>query len=434
MIRKAAIFVALIATCVASGLFASGSTESASQGSSQPVTLTVWDFKYGEAAEGQSQKPMKEMDALFMKNNPNVTINHVAQPLEPQYYQIIQAAASAGKGPDVAMFHPGTRANQFDDILVDLGPYIQDVKGQFTTASIAASSNNGKVKLLPVTMQGFGFYYNKDYFKKAGLDPEKAPKSSADFLAAAEKLKAAGFVPVTVGQTYTIDFMLRAFVANDFGPNVTGLKNGSAKFTDPLFRENIEFIKTLIDKGYLEKAGYSRPYFMDGIDKFAAGGGGIFMGLLSDVGNWKVFSDKLGADNVGYFPTVNFPDSKYKDLQVAQPAGIGYGVLTWSKNPQIAADFVKFYTTGEAAKIYASGTGAMSPLTASTGLETSYPSLKVIQGYLKNTAVDYLSGVFSNYGGYEDDSNRLLDQVFVTNQLSVDDFITQYQNLLKGKE
>lgn len=429
MIRRSILCLLLSVVFVAAGLFANGTSET----SSRNVTLTVWDFKYSEAQAGGAQKPMKEMDALFMQKNPNITISHVAQPLEPQYYQIIQATAAAGKGPDVVMFHPGTRAYQFDDVLVDLTPYIQDVKDQYTAASLVACSKDGKVKVLPMTMQGFGFYYNKDYFRKAGLDPAVAPRTSAQFLAACEKLKAAGIVPVTVGQTYTLDFALRCFVANDFGPNVTGLKDGSAKFTDPLFRENVQFIKTLIDKGYLEKDGYSRPYFMDGIDKFAAGGGAIFVGLLSDVGNWKVFSDKLGAGNIGYFPTVNFPDSRYRDLQVAQPAGIGYSVMTWSKNQEAAANFVKFYTTGEAAKIYASDTGAMSPLTASTGLEATYPALKIIQGYLKNTAVDYLSGVFTNYGGYEDDSNRLLDQVFVTGQLSVDEFITQYQNLIAGK-
>ena len=78
-------------------------------------------------------------------------------------------------------------------------------------------------------------------------------------------------------------------------------------------------------------------------------------------------------------------------------------------------------------------TGAMSPLTASTGLEASFPALKVIQGYLRNTAKDYISGVFKDYGGYEDDSNRLMDQLFVTGQVSVDDFISQYQNLITGK-
>ena len=36
------------------------------------------------------------------------------------------------------------------------------------------------------------FYVNKDAFKKAGLDPDKAPKTWKEFLAAADKLKAVG--------------------------------------------------------------------------------------------------------------------------------------------------------------------------------------------------------------------------------------------------
>jgi ABC-type glycerol-3-phosphate transport system substrate-binding protein len=422
----------LMMAFVTTGLFASGTSESTSQTAPKNVTLTVWDFKYSEVNPGGAQAPMKKTDELFMQNNPGVTINHVAQPLEPQYYQIIQAAAGANQGPDVAMFHPGAREYGFGDILVDLDPYIQDVKSQFTPASIEMVSMNGKVgepiKLLPLTMQGFGIYYNKAYFKKAGLDPEKPPKTSAEFLAAAQKLQAAGIVPITVGQTYTIDFLLRCLVANAFGPNVAGLKDGSVKYTDPLFRESVEFVKTLVDKGYLEKDGFSRPYFMEGIDKFAAGTGGMFVGLLSDVGNWKAFSDKLGADNIGYFPTINFPDSKYKDQQVAQGAGLGYGVMTWSKNQKIAADYVKAATTGEGARLYASMTGALSPNTAAGGSGSGYPALATIQGYLKGgLALDYLP-MF--YNGYEDDTNRLNDRLFVTHEITVDQYINEYQKLI----
>ncbi len=228
MMKRLVLCLVLVAACVASG-FASAAAEGAA--SPSKVTLTVWDFKYGEI-DG-AQKPMKEIDALFMQRNPGVTVEHVSQPLEPQYYQIIQAAAAANQGPDIAMFHPGAREYGFADILVDLTPYIQDVKDQFTAASIAMVSIDGKVgapiKLLPMTMQGFGIYYNKNHFRTAGLDPEQPPKDSAAFLAACEKLMAAGIPPVTVGQTYTIDFLLRALVANAFGPNVAGLKDGSVK-------------------------------------------------------------------------------------------------------------------------------------------------------------------------------------------------------------
>jgi raffinose/stachyose/melibiose transport system substrate-binding protein len=398
-------------------------------------TLTVWDFKYGEVNAGGAQAPMKANDAAFEKANPGVKVNHVSQPLEPQYYQIIQSAATANNGPDVAMFHPGARVNGFADIIVDLDPYIKDVKGQFTQASIEMCSMDQKlgspVKVLPITMQGFGIYYNKDYFKKAGLNPEKAPKSSADFLAACEKLKTAGIVPITSGQTYTIDFFLRCAVANAYGPKVSGLVDGTQKFDNPVFKESVTFLKTIIDKGYVEKDGFSRPYFMDGIDKFAAGGGAMFVGLLSDVGNWKIFSDKLGATNVGYFPAVNFADGKYKDQQVMQGAGIGYGVMKWSKNQKLAAAYIKFVTTGQGAKTYAAATGALSPNTSTGGSDGGsdggYPALKVIQGYLKTGAKDYIP-LF--YNGYEDDANRLCDQVFVTGQLSVDQFIDEYQKLI----
>jgi len=279
-----------------------------------------------------------------------------------------------------------------------------------------------------MTMQGFGIYYNKTFFRKAGLNPEQPPKSEAQFLAASEKLKAAGIVPITVGQTYTIDFLIRCLVANAFGPNVAGLKDGSVKYTDPIFRESIEFVKTLVDKGYLEKDGFSRPYFMDAINYYAAGNGGMFVGLLSDVGNWKAFSDKLGANNVGYFPTVNLPDARYKDEQVAQGAGIGYGVMTWSRNQKAAIAYVKFYVSAKAAKIYAAATGALSPNTTVGGSDSGYPALKTIQQYLKGgLALDYLP-MF--YNGYEDDTNRLNDRLFVTGELTVDQYIDEYQKLI----
>jgi len=414
--RKCILGIGLALLCSTAALFAQ-----------KQVTLTVWDFKFSEVNATGAQAPMKAADAAFEKANPGVKIDHVAQPTDAtQYYQIIQSAATANDGPDVVMFHPGARVNGFADIIVDLDPYIKDVLGQFTKDSVEMCSSGGKVKVLPLTMQGFGIYYNKAYFKKAGLNPEKAPKTAAEFLAACEKLKAAGIVPITSGQSYTIDFFLRCAVANAYGPKVAGLVDGSQKFDSPAFKEVVAFVKTLVDKGYIEKEGLSRPYFMDAIDKFAAGGGAMFVGLLSDVGNWKVFSDKLGANDVGYFPAVNFKGQAFRDQQVAQGAGIGYGVMKWSKNQKLAAAYVKFVSTGDRAKNYASVTGALSPNLAASGGAGAYPVLKSIQGYLKNSQKDYIP-LF--YNGYEDDSNRLCDRVFVTGELSADQFVSEYQKL-----
>jgi raffinose/stachyose/melibiose transport system substrate-binding protein len=392
------------------------------------TTLTVWDFKYSDV---NASGAMKTNDAAFENANPGVTVVHVAQPTDStQYYQIIQSAATANAGPDIAMFNGG-RVDGFADALVDLDSYINDVKGQFTTASIEACSLNQKlgkpVKVLPLTMQGFGIYYNKTIFKNAGLDAEKAPKSSADFLTLCAALKAAGIVPITTGQTYSIDFFLRCAVANAYGPNVAGLVDGSQKFDNPVFKESATFVKTLVDNGYIESDGLSRPYFMTAIDKFAAGGGAMFIGLISDVADWKYFSDTLGADNVGYFPAVNFNDSAYKDQLATQGLNIGYGVMKWSKNQDLAAAYVKFVTTGECVKTYTLATGTLSPNTAATVTSVAYPVLTVIQGYLTNCQKDY---IMLFYSSYEDDANKLCDKAFVTKEITIDNFITQYQGLI----
>ena len=46
---------------------------------------------------------------------------------------------------------------------------------------------------------GFGVAYNKELFEQAGLDPEAPPTTWDEFLAACEKLKAAGKIPIGGG-------------------------------------------------------------------------------------------------------------------------------------------------------------------------------------------------------------------------------------------
>jgi sn-glycerol 3-phosphate transport system substrate-binding protein len=54
------------------------------------------------------------------------------------------------------------------------------------------SDSKGNLLSYPFNSSTVVFYVNKDAFKKAGLDPEKAPRTWKEFNAAAEKLKAAG--------------------------------------------------------------------------------------------------------------------------------------------------------------------------------------------------------------------------------------------------
>ena len=161
---------------------------------------------------------------------------------------------------------------------------------------------------------------------------------------------------------------------------------------------------------------------------FAAGKGAIFCGLLSDVGNWKQFSDALGKDNVGYFPTINFAEAKYKDMQTFQPVGIGYGVTTWSKNKDIAVKYAEFYARGEGAMVFVEETGAFSPNTSLDSKVLGYPVLDEINKYLTDEHIseDYQTMFFS---AFEDAMIATCQQLLITEEIGVDKFVEQVEKI-----
>ena len=396
-----------------------------------PVTITVWDFKYGDV---QGIQPvMKQVDALIMKQNPGIKIDHVGQPNDT-YYQIVRAAVQAGEGPDVVMMHGGVQAYEFDDYTAELDSYIKPWRSEIPEFSWAFCSAGGDrtkpVHMVPITIQGMGFYYNKALFKKAGLDPNKAPTDLASFMAACAKLKAAGIVPITAGlqgNPYTLDFMFRCLVANIYGPQTVGLTTGEQSFKgNAAFKRAVGIVADLFKNGYMDPNGTSTPYFMDAANNFAAGKGAIFVGLNSDVCHWKVFDDALGKDNVGYFPTINFPEAKYKDQQSGQPCGIGYTIMKWSKNKDAAAKFIEGYARGDGAATWMGMSGALSPNTKLNIATLGYPLVGEI---LKRTPDRDFVTLLTN-----DDANTNFDryctQAFVSQEISLDQFIDSCQTML----
>ena len=110
------------------------------------------------------------------------------------------AAYRAGKPPDIIqIFEVGTATmmaakgavKPVYQLMAEAGEpfdpnaYLPAVTGYYSTA-------DGKMLSLPFNSSTAIAYWNKDAFKKAGLDPEKPPKTWPETFAAAKKLRAAG--------------------------------------------------------------------------------------------------------------------------------------------------------------------------------------------------------------------------------------------------
>jgi raffinose/stachyose/melibiose transport system substrate-binding protein len=142
----------------------------------------------------------------------------------------------SGTGPDIILAHRDQRIWNPEEFLLPLDSYIADWRDDMADSACKACSStkekNRNIKIIPLTAQGMGIYYNKANLKKAGVSVDKDPGYWEDFLAACEKLKTAGIPPVVMGnggQPYGIDFAYRTILANFYGPELTGFGSRSRK-------------------------------------------------------------------------------------------------------------------------------------------------------------------------------------------------------------
>jgi ABC-type glycerol-3-phosphate transport system substrate-binding protein len=419
----------LLVICLLAGaamLFAGGQKSSGK-------TLTVWDFKYSEEVTG---KAFKEMDDMFVAQNPGVTINHVAQP-EPSFYQLLMSAFVAKTDVDVVILHADNRAWNLADFFEVLDPHITAEMKNYATPSLKAVSATQdptkNIKMLPLTVQGIGFYYNKANFTRAGLDPNKVPSSWNDFLAACEALKKANIPPVIMGNAgmpIGIDFALRVILATLYGPNrIEGFRNGTANFTDPEFRQAALMVKELYNKGYINVENASINYFMDAIDAFKAGQGGFIPGLCSDIAHWKDYGEALGYNNVGYFPSPVAQGAAFPNAQINQGAGLGMAVINYGKNKDIAVQYVKHYTSGKGGQVFLNASGAIVPNTT-VPVDASIAMLNSIMDKLNTNGVgDFMTLV---PGGVVNDLQNLMVSYFISDELTIDEYVRRSQETYRN--
>ena len=156
-------------------------------------------------------------------------------------------------------------------------------------------------------------FYNKDLFKKAGLDPDNPKLSTyAEFLDAARKIKSSKAAPYAIYPAPTSQFFQTQF---DFMPLYAAqtkgksiVTDGKATFADPDGIEVATFWKTLYAEGLAGKETYQGDAFAD---KKAA---------MAIVGPWAiaVYKGKVNWGSVPVPTKDGMPADRDLDLQRRQ--------------------------------------------------------------------------------------------------------------------
>ena len=248
------------------------------------------------------------------------------------------AAFRSGNAPDILqVFEVGTATMMYSkgaikpvaDVMKEGGQkfdpkaYIPAVAGYYTAP-------NGQMLSFPFNSSTTVFYYNKDAFKTAGLDPEKAPATWPEVIAVAAKLKASGSqCPFTT--SWMSWAQLESFSAwhntsyatknNGFG----GL-DARLEFNSPLHVRHFENLSNMSKQGlFVYKGRASKP-----ITSFTSGECAMFIGSSGSYGGFK--RDAKFAFGISPLPY-------YPDVQGAPQNTIVGGASLWVMSGKPAANY-----------------------------------------------------------------------------------------------
>lgn len=167
------------------------------------------------------------------------------------YASKVKAAAQTKTLPDV--FGILSEKRDFASFIkaghvADLTPFMNENNGAWKNMLFAkalivnefkAGNNFGVtpgIYGVPIDVTNIQLLYNKDMFKKAGLDPENPPKTWKEFLQVGKKLKAAGFQGIVsgFGEIWLLDCFASNYAFNIMGEEkVIATIKGDVSYTDP---------------------------------------------------------------------------------------------------------------------------------------------------------------------------------------------------------
>lgn len=228
-------------------------TESAKP-SDEKVELT---FYYPVAVGGPITKVIEEMAQDFMDENPNITVKPVYTGSYADTMLKAQAAVQGGTPPDTAVLLSTELFTLLDmDAIDPLDPFIaaDGAEGEafindFYPAFMANSQTEGQTYGIPFQRSTIVLYYNKEAFKEAGLDPEKAPATWDELADYAKKLTKDGQWGLEIPVTGFQYWMFQTFALQN-GDNMMSPDGKKVFFDTP---ENVEALQFWSDLAKVHK-------------------------------------------------------------------------------------------------------------------------------------------------------------------------------------
>jgi ABC-type glycerol-3-phosphate transport system substrate-binding protein len=397
------------------------------------VTLTMWWL--GNPEVPGIEKWMAQTIAKYHALHPNVTVKSVIQSVDT-WTQTQTTACKGGTGPDIWYNWAGTWS--LEQVWSGCTVPNEEV---LSPADLKAVPNvgetrwDGKTWLYPLYRFIYPVVYNKALFAKAHLNPAKPPTNWSQFLAACKKLQAAGITPIALG------------LKDGFGGEILG----SATFQKQLFSNYDALIQMVVDgnfesptwKSWIERLAQLKPYFNDDVNSIAfADGLGRFQSgkaamVFGTPGVQGTIADMVKAGKkIGVMKPPVFGNAAYANSLVN--TGNGFQVPNWSKNKEVAGNFLAYMHTPERLKALYAQTGIFPADNRWSPRQAKLPTDRAMLGWLGQKNVNYPANYYPT--DFDVNGNFVVFQGILGGKMTVDeaaktynDVITKWRQLHSGE-
>lgn len=293
--------------------------------------------------------PLEELIEKFNNSQNEVFVKGVYCGSYASTTEKLLAAVVAGNPPALAQIEQ-MLAGQFIDnqVVIPLQEFIdkdKDFKFNDYFPEVLTAKKGGKIWGLPLNPSTLVMYYNKDLFRKAGLDPNKPPETWEEVYQAAKKIAALGKGYYGI-RLYSGDWVVEAVIWQ-FGGEIVSPDNKKLLFNSKEAVEALTFWKKMVDEG-LAMYGDGR----EASDQDFAGRIGM---TLRSSGSLETMKQNCNYEvGVARLPYAKRRATAIGGANIFMFAGI-------PKAQQEAAwKFIKFLTTAENQGSWAAATGYMA--------------------------------------------------------------------------
>ena len=342
----------------------------------QPVELSFW-------SEWSAEPEKTIIESLIDKFNQSQSgVKVVHRPIEnEQFFTALRTGFTGGNPPDVFQHEGHNNVTQFAKVgeVEDISDFWAQNKDRFIAGTEASIMDAGKYYGVPWTLHtDTQIYFNEKLLQDNGIDPNSL-NTWDDYLAAFEKLKAAGITPIAFANKFGwsgAQWFFALLVREVGAEKVLDLvaRNCGYKWTDPDIVAAAKLYTDLNDKGYFS-SGKASDDFPAGTALFFGGKAGFFQ-----TGSWFLADAAANAPpdfklGMRVFPTIPGSKADPKNVVMQGLEGISVSKKAGSDpaKRKAALQFIDWLTQVPQAQYWVKEGFKISPVVGAITDQTASP-------------------------------------------------------------